>query len=285
MAKQQPRPLTGRVVAITGGARGIGRAMEAELQRRGARVAIGDIDADDVRETAGELGVLGLPLDVTDRASFEGFLDAVETELGALDVLVNNAGIAPLRWFVDEDDAMTRRQIDVNLFGPTLGTKLAIARMRKRGTGHIVNVASSAARFAASGLATYSATKHGVLGMTQAARLELHGSGIELSVVCPGVVETEMISGTKRFRTLAAIPPEAVAEAVAGALERPRFEVWVPRSYTLLYRFNALLPHPARERLSRLFGADRMYRVDQLDDSARRRYEERLSRQSGAPGA
>jgi NAD(P)-dependent dehydrogenase (short-subunit alcohol dehydrogenase family) len=125
-----PRSLAGQVVAITGGARGIGRATAAALIRNGARVAIGDVDASLAERTAGELGreTLGLALDVTDRASFASFLDQVEERLGPLDVLINNAGIMPIGPFVEESDATAARMIDINLNGVIFGSKLALER-------------------------------------------------------------------------------------------------------------------------------------------------------------
>src|SRR6516165_2203397 len=107
------RPLAGRVVAITGGARGIGRATAAALIAQGARVAIGDIEAPLAERTATELGsgTIGLALDVTDASSFEAFLDEVENGLGPLDVLINNAGIMPIGPFVEETDATAARMI------------------------------------------------------------------------------------------------------------------------------------------------------------------------------
>ena len=110
MAKVR-RSLAGKVVAITGGARGIGRATAAALITQGARLAIGDIDASLAQTTAGQLGsgTVGLPLDVTDMASFETFIQEVEGRLGPLDVLINNAGIMPIGPFVDESDATSRR--------------------------------------------------------------------------------------------------------------------------------------------------------------------------------
>src|SRR5947209_20041935 len=124
MAKA-PRPLAGKVAAITGGARGIGRATAAALVARGVRVAIGDLDAGLAEQTAAELGggTVGLPLDVTDRSSFEGFLTEVETRLGPLDVMVNNAGIMPVGPFLEESDAIARRQVDINLHGVIVGSK------------------------------------------------------------------------------------------------------------------------------------------------------------------
>src|ERR1700733_1956159 len=136
MAKKL-RPLNGKVVAITGGARGIGRATAVTLLARGARVAIGDLDEALTAHVAGELGagVVGLGLDVTSRPSFKNFLDEVERRLGPLDVLINNAGIQPLGEFVHERDAVTERVLDVNLGGTALGCKLALERLLPREPG------------------------------------------------------------------------------------------------------------------------------------------------------
>jgi len=143
------RELHGKVIAITGGARGIGLATANAFARRGAVVTIGDLDAADARVAAEGIGsqAIGLALDVTDRASFESFLNAVEHRLGPLDVMVNNAGIQHVGLFADESDASTDIQIAVNLGGVLTGTRLAHARMRPRGRGHIVNVASVAGRW------------------------------------------------------------------------------------------------------------------------------------------
>src|SRR4051794_40064954 len=116
MAKE-PRSLSGQVVAITGAARGIGRATAHALVEQGARVAIGDLDRPAAERTAAELGggAVAFELDVTDHASFEAFLDGAAEQLGPIDVIVNNAGIMHLGPFIDEDDARSARQIDINL--------------------------------------------------------------------------------------------------------------------------------------------------------------------------
>src|SRR5947209_14798232 len=178
---REPRILAGKTAAITGGARGIGRATAEAFLRKGMKVAIGDVDFDSARRTADELGAsaVALPLDVTDRASFAAFLDGAEQQLGPLDVLVNNAGIMQIGRFIDEDDLTARRMIDINLHGVILGTKLALDRMLPRGRGHIVNVASQAGKFGTQGGATYSATKHAVVGLTEADRRELSLMGAE----------------------------------------------------------------------------------------------------------
>src|SRR5436853_4171097 len=143
MAKA-PRSLAGQVVAITGGARGIGRATAAALITQGARVAIGDIDSALAERTADELGhgTVGLPLDVTDRASFSAFLDEVENRLGPLDALINNAGIMPIGAFTEETDATAIRMVDINLHGVIYGSKLALARFIPRNRGHLVQIAA-----------------------------------------------------------------------------------------------------------------------------------------------
>src|SRR5699024_419830 len=128
-------------------------------------------------------------LDVTDTASFSAFLTAVEERWGAIDVLVNNAGVMWVGPFATEPDAAAARQVDVNLHGVMRGVKLMAPAMRERGHGQIVTIASGASKLPPAGEATYAATKHAVYGYLTAVRTELHGSGVQLSVVMPGVVE------------------------------------------------------------------------------------------------
>jgi NAD(P)-dependent dehydrogenase (short-subunit alcohol dehydrogenase family) len=269
------RPIAGRVVAITGAARGIGRATAGALVHAGARVAIGDLDAELAERTATELGCIAHAVDVTDPASFERFLDWVEAEVGPLDVLVNNAGILHLGPFLEEDEAATRRQVDVNLLGVIHGTRLGVRRLRERGGGHLVNVASSAGKVTPPGIATYTATKHAVVGLTEAVRLEQRGSGIDFSIVMPGVVRTEMIAGYARSRVVSEIEPEDVAEAIVGALRRPRVDVFVPRSLGRINRLMQLLPRRAREWVGRAVGVDRI--TWDADRSVRGAYESRAA--------
>jgi NAD(P)-dependent dehydrogenase (short-subunit alcohol dehydrogenase family) len=269
------RPIAGRVVAITGAARGIGRATAGALVDAGARVAIGDLDAGLAQRTATELGCAAHAVDVTDPASFERFLDWVEAEVGPLDVLVNNAGILHLGPFLEEDEAATRRQVDVNLLGVIHGTRLGVRRLRERGGGHLVNVASSAGKVTPPGIATYTATKHAVVGLTEAVRLEQRGSGIDFSIVMPGVVRTEMIAGYARSRVVSEIEPEDVADAIVGALRRPRVDVFVPRSLGRINRLMQILPRRAREWVGRAVGVDRI--TWDADRSVRGAYESRAA--------
>jgi NAD(P)-dependent dehydrogenase (short-subunit alcohol dehydrogenase family) len=280
---RQPRSLSGRTIAITGGARGIGRATAAAFAQRGARVAIGDIDGDEARATATALGgdVVGFDLDVTDRASFTAFLDAVESRLGPLSVLVNNAGIMPLAALVDERDEVARRQVDINLHGVILGTKLAVRRMVARGDGHIVNIASAAGKAGFPGAATYCATKHAVVGFSEAVRAETHGTGIDLSVVMPSVVNTELAAGLQGTRGVALVEPTDVATAVVEAVEHRRFDVFVPRSLGPLFKLMTVLPRPARELVSRVLKGDKV--LAEPDAAIRAAYEARATGPTPTP--
>ena len=276
MAKQL-RPVSGRVVAITGGARGIGRATGAALVRRGARVAIGDIDAGPARETAAALGpaVRAYELDVTSRPSFAAFLDAVEADLGPLDVLVNNAGIMPVGPFLDESDAAAARQVDINLNGVMFGMKEALPRMLARGSGHIVNLASVAGKAGVPHLATYSATKHAVVGVSEAVRAELDGRGIEFTCVMPALVNTELTAGVAAGRGVKKTEPEDVAAAIVDALGQPRFEVYVPRVVGTINKVMSVLPRRGREAVGRLLEADKV--MVRADMSGRAAYERRVA--------
>lgn len=283
MAKQL-RNLAGQIAAITGGARGIGLATARALVEQGVRVAIGDVDLQAAQKAASELGpsVVALPLDVTDRASFTAFLDGAEEQLGPVDILLNNAGIMPLGRFVDEDDLTTRRMIDINLHGVLLGTKLAMQRMVPRDRGQIVNVASQAGKFGAPGGATYSATKHAVVGLSEAVRgeLRLMGSNVAVSYVMPFVVATELGSGLGQARGLKTLQPTDVAEAIVEALQSGRVEVWVPKSTKRTYLVSQLLPRPLREGLGRAMKADRV--LASADANVRRGYELRAARSEPA---
>jgi len=274
--------MNGKVVAITGGGRGIGRAIAQSLAREGARVAVGDLDKDSAEATAAALGgdAIGLGLDVTDHAGFTAFLDEVERRLGPLDVLVNNAGIMVVTPLVEETGDSIARQLELNLRAVIHGTQEAMRRMTPRRSGHIVNVASIAGRTGFPHLATYAATKHGVVGLSESVRAELRGTGVEISVVMPSVVRTELAAGLADSR-VKAVEVEDVADEVLGALKRPRFDVFVPRSNGPLVRLGSALPRAVREAMTRWLKADQP--LLKADRSARASYEARAA--ASAPAA
>ncbi|HEV7496400.1 SDR family oxidoreductase [Baekduia sp.] len=277
MAKQH-RILTGQVAAITGAARGIGRATAQAFLREGMKVAIGDLDFATAQQTAKEVGhgTVAFQLDVTQRASVKDFLDGVESQLGPVDVLVNNAGIMQVGHTIwEEDDATTQRMIDINVNGVMFGVKEVVPRMLSRGRGHVVNIASTAGKGGFPGGGTYCGTKHYVVGMSEALRAELRGTGIEVSCVMPVVVNTELAAGLQDTRGVKLIQPEDVANEIVSALKEARFDVFVPRSVAGITKVMNLLPRGGRESLSRALKADKV--LIELDAGKRAAYELRAS--------
>ena len=247
------------------------------MARAGARVAIGDLSGELAAESAAALGggAIGLELDVTDRDSFQSFLDETEQQLGPIDVLVNNAGVMFVGAFEEEDDGAMRKMVDVNFTGTVMGMKLVLPRLRARGSGHIVNVVSAGAFVAAPHEASYAATKHAVKGVCDGLRWELRGSGIDLTLVYPGVVRTELAAGTNPGRSGAWVEPSEVGDAILGAVRSPRREVFVPRSLAVLLRVFGALPAGGRLAMGKLFGVDQV--ATQVDQSERAEYERRMA--------
>jgi NAD(P)-dependent dehydrogenase (short-subunit alcohol dehydrogenase family) len=267
-------PLDGANVAITGAARGIGLETAAEFMRRGARVALGDIDEPAVADAARSLGegAHGFALDVSDRDSFAAFLTSAEVDIGPLNVLVNNAGVMPTGRFLSEPDAVTETTIGVNFWGPIWGMKLALPAMLERGSGHVVNVASLMGKFYLPGVATYSSAKYGVVGLSAAVRDELHGTGVTVTTVLPSAVETELISGIKLPAALPRVKPEDVARAIADSCRKRQPEVSVPGWLGNVAPVAELAPSRVVGLVRRLAGHDRALEADPAERAA---YEER----------
>ncbi len=252
--------LAGKTVAVTGGARGIGLAIARACSDAGMSVAIGDLSADASAAAARSLSgpACGRAVDVRDRTSFAAFLDGAEAQLGPLHAVVNNAGVLRAGPFAEASAADVSLQVEVNLGGVLTGTQLALERFLPRGSGHVVNLASTAAVVASPGGATYSATKHAVLGLTRALRGELAGTGVRTTVVLPGVVRTEMTREFRRAWGVRTVEPEAVGDAVVLALRRGTPEVFVPWEVALQGRLFTVLPARIADQLSRLTGAARV---------------------------
>ncbi|MBF6482442.1 SDR family oxidoreductase [Nocardia cyriacigeorgica] len=267
--------IRGKVVVITGGARGIGLATATALQALGAKIAIGDIDELTVKESGSsrDFEVYGR-LDVTDPASFEAFLDEVERTLGPIDVLINNAGIMPTGKFADEPDQVTRRILDINVYGVILGSKLALARMLPRRSGHIINIASLAGETHIPGLATYNASKHAVLGFTDTLREEYRGTGVSFSSVLPTLTKTELGSGVSTPKILRPAEPEEIADAIAELIAAPKSKVRVTAVAGAIAQVVNLLPESWGDGLARALGSNRAF-LDDVDTAQRKAYEER----------
>jgi NAD(P)-dependent dehydrogenase (short-subunit alcohol dehydrogenase family) len=199
---RQNHLVKGKIAIVTGGGRGIGKAIARKLAEAGARVVIGDIDARLARQTASELTsdsytCLDTYVDVCDEQSVASLVDTTLHKWGRVDILVNNAGILFRTRFPDITLAEWTRTMTVNLTGPFLCTQAVLHQMKKQGFGRIVNMSSSAGRSVSTlGGAHYTASKAGLLGLTRATAKELAAWGITVNAICPGLIDTAMARST-----------------------------------------------------------------------------------------
>ena len=222
--------LKGRVAVVTGGSRGIGRAIALRLAESGADVALiyagNQAAADETAQQVRELGVraMAVQCDVSDAQQAAAAIKQVRAELGPIDILVNNAGITrdgiSLRMKPDD----FRRVIDVNLTGAFLMAQAAMSDFVRRRSGRIINISSASGLMGNAGQANYSAAKAGMIGLTKTLARELAGHGVTVNAVAPGFVRTEMTAAMNEAALsegLKSVPmgrmaePEEIAEAVA----------------------------------------------------------------------
>jgi 2-hydroxycyclohexanecarboxyl-CoA dehydrogenase len=185
--------LEGRTALVTGGGSGIGAATCRRLAAEGASVAVTDLHPDAAEGVASEIGTAAFELDVRSSDSVRGAVDAAQSELGPLDVLVNNAGYDEFAFFTETDEGLWDRVLAVNLRGVIAVTHAVLPGMQERGRGRIVNVASEAGRVGSHGSGVYSAAKGGVIAFTKTIAREAARYGVTCNAVAPGPIETPLL--------------------------------------------------------------------------------------------
>lgn len=218
----------GKVVAITGAGRGIGLAMAEAFHAKGAKVALADLSG--AEEAARALGALGMSVDVTNEAEIGAFLDRAERELGPVDVFVSNAGILrtdePSWDAMGADDKAWQDSFEVNVMGAVRSSRQVWPRMKQRGGGVFVIVASAAGLLAQIGAASYTATKHAAVSFAESLLIAHGDEGLQVVCVCPQAVRTDMIGGSEDGGIAGAdgiVEPSDVAAETLAAIAEKRF--------------------------------------------------------------
>jgi len=204
--------LTGKTALITGGGRGIGRAIALTFAQHGARVAVAARTREQVETVAQEIGdnAVALVCDVANPDQVAEILANIKP-----DILVNNAGIAESATFLTTTDELWHRHLAINLSGTFYCSRAALPAMLERGWGRIINIASIAAKTGAPYIAAYAASKHGVLGLTRSLAMEVAARGITVNAICPGYVDTEMTSrGVEKITAKTGRSAEEALEAL-----------------------------------------------------------------------
>jgi 2-hydroxycyclohexanecarboxyl-CoA dehydrogenase len=207
--------LRGRNVLLTGGASGIGRAVALRLGAEGCRVGILDLDGAGARTTAEAIAAEGgradaFEADITDPGVVQAAVAAFENAAGSVTGLVNNAGWDRAADFLETDEALWRKVVEINLFGPLHVTRAVLSRMVERGEGRIVSVASDAGRVGSSGEAVYAACKGGIVAFSKSVAREVARHGITLNVLSPGPSDTPLFASFDPTGKLAAALERAI---------------------------------------------------------------------------
>ncbi len=270
------KPLTDKVVLLTGASRGLGVEMARRFAGVGARLALAARSASDLEKVRADMEgrgakAIAVPADVSDLESLRAMLKEVESALGPVDVLVNNAGIEDVFNFEGTSPERIEQIVQVNLIGPLWLTRLVLPSMIERRTGHICNISSLAGVTPVPHNTVYASTKHGLVGMSRSLRMELEEHGVEVSVVCPGFVEGGMFEkwGRPALKSAGSVTMEQVADAVLKAVTGNKGEIVVTKGLGKIADVTfAAAPEFAAKMMKRVGGAK--FLADQAKINAER---------------
>ena len=263
--------LPGKVVLITGAARGMGKLHAMNFASEGSRVIITDVDEEELRKAAGEIGSPGFEvhaytLDVSDREACFALAVKAASEVGPIDILVNNAGVVECGDVLGATEHSIRRMMDVNYLGQVWMMQAVVPEMVRRCSGHVVNVCSSAGKVGVVRLGPYCATKFAMIGLTDSIRPELQGSGVRFTIVNPGFVKTGMFAGARVPPITRWQDPQRIADALTRAVKKNRTEICVPGfSIRLAAVLRGLCIPRITDWMNRLFMANRSFRTWKKD--------------------
>jgi all-trans-retinol dehydrogenase (NAD+) len=259
------KPVKNKLVLVTGGAGGIGRLMALDFARRGARVAVWDVNEESLRALEAEalkeeLFIRTMACDVSDRGAVYVQAGALTEELGPLDILINNAGVVSGKTLLETPDEKIIRTININVLSLFWTVKAFLPSMIERNTGHIVTIASAAGLVGVKGLGDYCASKFAAFGFDESLRMELRRlkSRVRTTVVCPFFIDTGMFTGVKtKFPLLLPIlkPAQAVGRIVKAVLKGRR-RLIMPRFVYALYLLR-LMPVAVLDAMADFFGISR----------------------------
>lgn len=243
--------LEGCRILLTGASGGLGSAVAEALAAKGARLALAGRRRDALDTVARRLRTLPAQAhivegDITDPLQRHDMVESARQQLGGIDVLINNAGAMEFTLFAEQDPATIERIVQTNLLGPMLLTREVLPHLLAQGAGRVVNIGSTFGSIGFACFTSYSASKFGLRGFSEALRRELEGSGVGVTYVAPRAAKTAINNSTvmamAREVKMNMDPPQVVAQAVLRALQQDRDEAYVGFPESFFARLNALLP-------------------------------------------
>ena len=257
---------SGKKALVTGGARGLGRLIALDLAKRGADICIVDIREKDMEETKAEVEALGvkcfcLKVDLSTKTACYKMVARAEKAMNGLDILVNNAGVVWNRDFMDMDDEMIQKTVQINLMAQMWGTRAALPGMLSQGSGIVISISSGTAFTGVPAMSVYCATKHALRGFFDSLRHELRmgKAGVDVIVAYPGYMDTKMFTGAKIPRLTSRFSAQKISDALMNAMDKGKEEVVVPFTLHGMDASRLMLPPRYAEKVLEVTGMHKSF--------------------------